>query len=88
VTYSRYNFESVGVLIALAPDPAVVARAEIVMNLMLLDNAIHSFHGQPASSKGTAQCCIHVSHITTAKVHKLSRHTPRKQSGKTILSDT
>jgi hypothetical protein len=60
VTYSRYNFESVGVLIALAPDPAVVARAEIVMNLMLLDNAIHSFHGQPASSKGTAQSCINV----------------------------
>jgi hypothetical protein len=69
VTYSRYNFESVGVLIALAPDPAVVARAEIVMNLMLLDNAIHSFHGQPASSKGTARCCIHGPHITTgAKV--------------------
>ena len=39
-------------LAAHAPDPAVQKRAAIILDLMLLDLAVHSFHGTIASSRG------------------------------------
>ena len=36
----------------LAPNGTVAARAAMVLDLLLLDSAVHSFHGKVASSRG------------------------------------
>ena len=43
---------SVSALAALATEPRVAARAAVVLELMLIDVAMHSFHGQRVSSMG------------------------------------
>jgi hypothetical protein len=51
-TYYQFCFHSVTTLVSLAPEPQVAARAAIVLDLMLLDVALHSLHGMLASSQG------------------------------------
>lgn len=51
-TYSQFDIDAVATLADLAPDSAVATRAAIVLDLLLLDSAVHSFHGHVASSRG------------------------------------
>jgi hypothetical protein len=50
-TYYQFCFHSVTTLASLAPEPLVATRAGIVLDLMMIDVALHSLHGMLASSQ-------------------------------------
>ncbi len=53
-TYLAYDLSALALLVDHAADEALVERAKMVMDIALLDVALHSFHGRFAPSMGRA----------------------------------